>query len=262
MQISSRRQVAKKPRDTTHIAKNPFSSDENKIKRDISSFLLKYKNKPFHPNIKASTMKKVQKRNIQPQNENRSFEHFSKISDLFETLFSKIDKTNSLCLIMSDKMDNFNQKMPNEISQLKNIFDLNTRKIIRKINKLNNLIRLCTESFQNNDNGSDNEPNENRKKIYFVDKACITVNFIVSKVPNDNGIANAKEKLENFLYEGNNLFIDKTIVLDGDGDADESNRRNEDVNQEQNAIENNINDLNIANQGQPMEEDSKIEDDK
>ena len=260
MQISSRRQVAKKPRDTTHIAKNPFSSDENKIKRDISSFLLKYKNKPFHPNIKASTMKKVQKRNIQPQNENHSFEHFSKISDLFETLFSKIDKTNSLCLIMSDKMDNFNQKMPNEISQLKNIFDLNTRKIIRKINRLNNLIRLFTECFQNNDNGSDNEPNENRKKIYFVDKACITVNFIVSKVPNDNGIANAKEKLENFLCEGNNLYIDKTIVLDGD--ADESNRRNEDVNQEQNVIENNINEINIANQGQPMEEDSKIEDDK
>ena len=50
--------------------------------------------------------------------------------------------------------------------------------------------------------------------------------------------------------------------IDGDGDADESNRRNEDVNQEQNAIENNRNDINNANQGQPMEEDSKIEDDK
>lgn len=64
------------------------------------------------------------------------------------------------------------------------------------------------------------------------------------------------------MCEGNNLYIDKTIVLDGDGDADESNRRNEDVNQEQNAIENNRNDINNANQGQPMEEDSKIEDDK
>jgi hypothetical protein len=262
MEISSRRQVQRKPINTAHICKNPFSSDESKIKRDISSFLLKYKNKPFHPNIKASTMKKVQKKKIQPQIENASFQHFSKISNLCETLISKIDKTNSLCLIMSDKMDNLNQQIPNECLQIKNILDQNFRKTFRKINRLNNLLRLFTQSYQNNDNSSDNEPNENRKKIYFVDKACITVNFIVSKVPNDNGIANPKEKLENFLYEGNNLFIDKTIVLDGDGDADESNRRNEDVNQEQNAIENNRNDINNANQGQPMEEDSKIEDDK
>ena len=62
MQISSRRQIPTKPRNATHIYQNPFSSNENKIKRDISSFLLKYKNKPFHPNIKASTMKKAQKK--------------------------------------------------------------------------------------------------------------------------------------------------------------------------------------------------------
>jgi hypothetical protein len=260
MQISSRRQVPRKPRNTTHTYKNPFSSDENKIKRDISSFLLKYKNKPFHPNIKSSTMKKVQKKNIQPQNENLSFQHFSDISDLGNTLLGKIDKTNSLCLTLSDKMDNLLQQIPNGYLELKNILDVNFRKIFRKINRLNTLIRLYTESIQNNDNGSDNDANENRKKIYLVDKACITVNFIVSKVPNNNEIVNAKENLENFLCEGNNLFIDKTIVLDDN--ADEPNKKNENGNQERNDIENDLNDINIVNQGQSVEEDSKIEDDK
>ena len=98
------------------------------------------------------------------------------------------------------------------------------------------------------------------KKIYFIDKACITVNFIVSKIPNEHGINNAKEKLENFLCEGNNLFIDKTIVLDDN--ADDSNSRNENPKQEQNNFENDINNINIINHGQTMEEDPKIEDDK
>ena len=260
MQISSRRQVPRKPRNTTHICQNPFSTDENKIKRDISSFLLKYKNKPFHPNIKASTLKKAQRKNIQTQNENPSFQNLSDLQNLCNTLLGKIDKTNSLCLILSDKMDNLLQQVPNGFFELKNILNVNYRKIFRKIKRLNFLIRVLTESFQNNDNASDNDTNENRKKIYFVDKASITINFIVSKLPNNNEIVNAKEKIENFLCEGNNLFIDKTIVLDDD--ANESNRRNEDANQEGNDLENNLNDINIVNQGQSMEEDSKIEEDK
>ena len=262
MHISSRRQVPIKPRNTTHIKKNPFSSDENKTKRDISSFLLKYKNKPFHPNIKSSTMKRIQKRNIQPQNENASFQYFSDISDLGNTLLRKIDKTNSLCLMLSDKMDNLLQQVPNGCLELKNVLNVNYRKIVRKINRLNSLIRVLTESFQNNDNADDNDSNENRKKIYFIDKACITVNFIVSKVPNNNEIVNAKEKLENFLCEGNNLFIDKTIVLDDNADESTKRNENENVSQEKNDMENGINDINIINQEPPMEEDSKIEDDK
>ena len=260
MQISSRRQIPRKPRNTTHVCQNPFSSDENKIKRDISSFLLKYKHKPFHPNIKASTIKKAQKKKIQSQNENPSFQNLSDMQNLCNTILGKIDKTNSLCLILSDKMDSLHQLVPNVCLELKNTLNVNFRKILRKINRLNSLIRIFGESFQNSDNGSDNDTNENRKKIYFVDKACITVNFIVSKIPNNNEIVNAKEKIENFLCEGNNLFIDKTIVLDDD--VNESNRRNEDVNQEGNDLENNINNINIFNQGQSMEEDSKIEDDK
>jgi len=259
MQISSRRQIPIKSKNTTYISKNPFSTNDNKIKRDISSLLLKYKNKPFHPNLKASTLKKViKKKKIQPQNENLSFQNFSNISELGNILISKIDKTNSLCLVLSDKLDNISQEIPNGYSELKNTLNLNFRKTFRKINRLNNLIRVFTESMQNN-NHNENE-NENRKKIYFVDKACITVNFIVSKIPNEHGINNAKEKLENFLCEGNNLFIDKTIVLDDN--ADDSNSRNENPKQEQNNFENDINNINIINHGQTMEEDPKIEDDK
>jgi len=259
MQISSRRQIPIKSKNTTCINKNPFSTDDNKIKRDISSFLLKYKNKPFHPNLKASTLKKViQKKKIQPQNENLSFQNFSNISELGNILISKIDKTNSLCLVLSDKLDNISQEIPNGYSELKNILNLNFRKTFRKINRLNNLIRVFTESMQNSNN--DENENENRKKIYFIDKACITVNFIVSKIPNEHGINNAKEKLENFLCEGNNLFIDKTIVLDDN--ADDSNSRNENPNQEQINFENGINNINIINHSQTMEEDPKIEDAK
>lgn len=258
MQISSRRQIPIKSKNTTCISKNPFSIEDNKIKRDISSFLLKCKNRPFHPNLKASTLKKVQKKKIQPKNKNLSSQNFSNILELGNILISKIDKTNSLCLVLSGKLDNISQEIPNGYSELKNTLNLNFRKTFRKINRLNNLIRVFTESMQNN-NHDENE-NENRKKIYFVDKACITVNFIVSKAPNENGIANAKEKLENFLCEGNNLFIDKTIVLDDN--ADDSNDRNENPSQDQNNLENGINNINIINQDQLMEEDPKIEDHK
>ena len=64
------------------------------------------------------------------------------------------------------------------------------------------------------------------------------------------------------MCEGNNLFIDKTIVLDENTDESTKRNENENVSQEQNDMENDINDINIINQEPPMEEDSKIEDDK
>lgn len=262
MQSTSKKLAPRGPRHTVHNYKNPFSSDENKAKRDISSFLLKYKNKPFHPIIKASTINKNPKKKIQSQKGCLSNQELSEILNLLKSILIKIDKTDSSCLALNNKMEILLQNLSDMNSILNNNLNVNFRKVMRKIKRFETLIRILNESIQNFNNVRDNDANEDRKKIYFVDKACITVNFIVSKLPNDNEVAIAKEKLENVLCEGNNLFIDKTIVLDADADVNEPKIRNENVSREQNALENDINNNIVVNHEQSMEEDSKIEDEK
>ena len=190
---------------------NPTSKNikpNSKMPLDIS--VLIPKKKALHistPQNKIHQKKINQRINIQKRMENPWNKHIAPKSlkeRKYEIIMTKID---THCKNLERTINLHLNKVENKLAKIQR----NLTKTVRNVNRLHNLLKTYIQATQNNGTGNNNQ------KIYFIDKGNIIINVVFNK----NEDENIRENIEKLLIDDNNLYINKTIVVDK---MDESNK--------------------------------------
>ena len=206
MEKQQNQKVSKKPGIVTRTPKN--NKMNSKIPLDISVLIPKKKVLNIStPQNKIHPKKIKQKFNIQKRKENpwnKPITSKSLKERKYEIILTKIDTHfKDLKRIITLRLNEVENKLVK--------VQRNFTKTVRNINRLHNLLKTYIQATQNNGTGNNNQ------KIYFIDKGNIIINVIFNK----NGVENIRENTEKVLIDDNNLYINKTIVVDK---MDESNK--------------------------------------
>ena len=184
----------KKSSKSPCIIKNSRNDNKpkNKIQTDISVLLPKKKKSNIHLPSKTNHQNKKSQNKMKKKKIENPWNNPIKPRTLKD---KKID-------ILLSKVNTNLKNMEKNILLKCAIIEKKCKTITRNTNRIYNLMKAWMQSQNNN----------GEEKITFIDKGYFVVNIILKK--NENDTHNIEENVERIFIKDNNLYVNKTIVLD------------------------------------------------